>query len=227
MHGEQYLSPKRRSEPTTYYGSTSGVGRAVKAFGTRPLRVAVVGLGTGTLAAYGRRGDDYRFYELNPQVITIARTHFTYLADSGANVETVLGDARLNLEREAPQNYDVIAVDAFSSDSIPVHLITREAMAVYLKHLKPDGVLAVHVTNRFLRLAPVVKMIADEYRLHTALVVDEAEESDLARTDWVLVSRDAKVLQRKEIASVASPIETIRGLAVWTDDYNNLFRILK
>jgi hypothetical protein len=100
-------------------------------------------------------------------------------------------------------------------------------MAVYLKHLRPDGVLAVHVTNRFLRLAPVVKMIADEYKLHTALVVDEAEESDLARTDWVLVSRDAKVLQRKEIASVASPIETIRGLAVWTDDYNNLLRILK
>ncbi|MEN3352553.1 MAG: hypothetical protein V7640_711 [Betaproteobacteria bacterium] len=227
MHGEQYLSPKRRSEPTTYYGPTSGVGLAIKAFGTRPLRVAVIGLGTGTLAAYGRTGDDYRFYELNPQVITIARTQFSYLADSGATVETVLGDARLNLEREAPQNYDVIAVDAFSSDSIPVHLITREAMAVYLKHLKPDGVLAVHVTNRFLRLAPVVKMIADEYKLHTALVVDEAEESDLARTDWVLVSRDAKVLQRKEIASVASPIETIRGLAVWTDDYNNLLRILK
>jgi SAM-dependent methyltransferase len=227
MHGEQYLSPKRRTEPTTYYGATSGIGLAIKAFGTQPLRVAVIGLGTGTLAAYGRRGDEYRFYELNPQVITIARTHFTYLADSSATIDTVLGDARLNLERETPRNYDVIAVDAFSSDSIPVHLITREAMAVYLKHLKPQGVLAFHVTNRFLRLAPVVKMIADEYRLQTALVVDEAEESDLARTDWVLVARDAEILSHKEIASVASPIETIRGLAVWTDDYNNLFRILK
>jgi hypothetical protein len=135
MHGEQYLSPKRRTEPTTYYGPTSGIGLAIKALGTHPLRVAVVGLGTGTLATYGRAGDVYRFYELNPQVIDIARTQFSYLAESRAAIETVLGDARLNMEREPGQNYDVIAVDAFSSDSIPVHLITREAMAVYLKHL--------------------------------------------------------------------------------------------
>ena len=131
------------------------------------------------------------------------------------------------MEREAPQNYDVIAIDAFSSDSIPVHLVTREAMAVYLKHLKPDGVLAFHVTNRFLRLAPVVKTIADEYRLRTALVVDDAEESDLAKTDWVLVSRNGKLLEQEAIASAASEIETIAALKVWTDDYNNLFRILK
>ncbi|HTL28556.1 MAG TPA: fused MFS/spermidine synthase, partial [Tepidisphaeraceae bacterium] len=157
----------------------------------------------------------------------IARNQFSYLSDSPARIETVLGDARLNLEREAPQNYDVIAIDAFSSDSIPVHLITREAMAVYLKHLKPDGVIAFHVTNRFLRLAPVVKAIADEYRLTTSLVIDEAEESDLARTDWMLVARDSRVLAKKKIASASSEIEKIPGLAVWTDDYNNLFRILK
>jgi spermidine synthase len=191
------------------------------------MRVAVVGLGTGTLATYGRTGDVYRFYELNSQVIEIARSQFSFLNDSRATIETVLGDARLNLERETPQNYDVIAIDAFSSDSIPVHLLTREAIAVYLKHLKPDGVLAFHVTNRFLRLAPVVKAIADEYRLKSALVVDEAEESDLAKTDWVLVARNSKILEHKEIASVATPIDTIPGLAVWTDDYNNLFRILK
>ena len=156
-------------------------------------------------------------------------TRRTFLAASA--VSATLGAsraaARLNLEREAPQNYDVIAIDAFSSDSIPVHLITREAMAVYLKHLKPDGVIAFHVTNRFLRLAPVVKAIADEYPLTTSLVIDEAEESDLARTDWMLVARDSRVLAKKKIASASSEIEKIPGLAVWTDDYNNLFRILK
>jgi hypothetical protein len=227
MHGEQYLPANRRMEPTTYYGPTSGIGLAIKTFREKPLRVAVIGLGTGTLAAYGRKGDVFRFYELNPQVIDIAREQFTYLTGSGATVETVVGDARLSLERESPRKFDLIALDAFSSDSIPVHLMTREAMAVYLKHLSPDGVIAFHVTNRFLRLAPVVKSIADDYRLQTALIVDEAEESDLARTDWVLVARDGKLLGRKEITGATSQIDTIPGLAVWTDDYNNLFRILK
>jgi SAM-dependent methyltransferase len=227
MHGEQYLLPRRRTEATTYYGSTSGIALAIASLGTQPKRVAVIGLGTGTLAAHGKPGDVYRFYEINPQVIDVARTQFTYLGDTPAEVETVLGDARLMMERERPQNYDVIAVDAFSSDSIPVHLITREAMGVYLKHLKPDGVIAFHVTNRFLRLAPVVKAIADEYGLHAALIVDDAETSDLAKTDWVLVTRNAKLLAHKDIAAATSPIDTIPRLAVWTDDYNNLFRILK
>jgi spermidine synthase len=188
MHGEQYLSPGRQSEATTYYGATSGIALVLKNLGTEPKRVAIVGLGTGTLAAYGRPGDVYRFYELNSDVIEVAHSHFTYLSESKAKIETVLGDARLNMEREPAQSYDLIAIDAFSSDSIPVHLITREALAVYLKHLKPQGVIAFHVTNRFLKLAPVVRAIADEYRLHTVLVSDEAEGSDLARTDWVIVT---------------------------------------
>jgi SAM-dependent methyltransferase len=227
MHGEQYLNGKRRSEPTTYYGPTSGVGLAIGALSGHPMRVAVIGLGTGTLATYGRSGDVYRFYEINPAVIDIARREFSYLSDSRAKVETVLGDARLAMEREAPQGYDVIAIDAFSSDSIPVHLMTRQAMAAYLKHLKPDGIIAFHVTNRFLRLAPVVKEIADEQKLHTDLVIDEADESDFSRTDWVLVSRNPKLLANPQIAKAASEIDTIPGLSVWTDDYNNLFRILK
>jgi SAM-dependent methyltransferase len=227
MHGEQYLAPKRRTEATTYYGGTSGIAIAIENMGTHPKRVAVIGLGTGTLAAHGKSGDVYRFYEINPQVIEVARTQFTYLSDTPAKVETVLGDARLMMERESPQHYDIIAVDAFSSDSIPVHLITREAMAVYLKHLKPDGVIAFHVTNRFLRLAPVVKAIADEYDLHAALITDEAETSDLAKTDWVLVTRNPDVLAHADIAAATSPFETIPRLVVWTDDYNNLFRILK
>ena len=127
-----------------------GVAKRIGDLPRRTRRAAVIGLGTGTLASYGRAGDVYRYYELNPDVLRVARSQFTYLAESPAKIETVLGDARLSMEREAPQNYDLIAVDAFSSDSIPVHLITREAMAVYLKHLKPGGVIAFHVTNRFL-----------------------------------------------------------------------------
>jgi hypothetical protein len=227
MHGEQYLSEKRRREATSYYGPSSGIGLVIKHLGTAPERVAVIGLGTGTLAVYGRPGDVYRFYELNPDVIEVARNYFTFLSGSQAKIETVLGDARLNMEREAPQNYDVIAVDAFSSDSIPVHLITREAMGVYLKHLSERGVVAFHVTNRFLNLAPVVKAIADEYRLHTVLISDDAEESDLARTDWVLVTRSEQLAQAPDIAGVTSPIEPVPALATWTDDYSNLFRILK
>jgi hypothetical protein len=227
MHGEQYLAADKRNEPTTYYGPTAGIGRLIKVSQSTPIRVGVVGLGAGTLATYGRAGDVYRFYEINPQVIGIARGEFSFLSGSGAKIETVLGDARLNMERESPQQYDVLAIDAFSSDSIPVHLMTREAMAVYLKHVKQGGVIAFHVTNRFLRLAPVVKRIADDYGLRASLVIDDAEDSDLAKTDWVLVSRNGRTLDREEIAEAASEFDDIPGLPLWTDDFNNLFKILK
>ncbi len=227
MHGEQYLVPSRRSEATTYYGATSGIARLIRNVQGAPIRVGVVGLGTGTLAVYGRPGDVYRFYEINPQVVDVARREFTYLNDSKAKIETVLGDARLAMEREPSQQYDVLVIDAFSSDSIPVHLITREALAVYLRHMKPDGVIAFHVTNRFLRLAPVVKRIADDQHLHVILLVDEAEESDLSKTDWVLVARNEAVLGRPEIAEGGDEIDDIPGMRVWTDDFNNLFQILK
>lgn len=227
MHGEQYLAPERRAEPTTYYGPDAGVSRVIRASMNGPMRVGVVGLGTGTLATYGRQGDVYRFYEINPQVVDVAQREFFFLSDSPAKIETVLGDARLAMEREAPQNYDILVVDAFSSDSIPVHLVTRQAMAVYLKHIRSDGVIAFHVTNRFLKLAPVVKRIADEYGLRTALIVDEAEETDLAKTDWVLVTRNGRLLDREDLARAAEKIQEIPHLRVWTDDFNNLFQILK
>ena len=227
MHGEQYLNGPKQREATTYYGVTSGIGRTVKAMQSAPMRVGVIGLGTGTMAAWSRQGDVYRFYEINPQVIEVARHEFTFLSGSPGTVETVLGDARLSMEREAPQNYDVLVIDAFSSDSIPVHLITREAMAVYLRHMKPGGVIAFHVTNRFLQLAPVVKKIADEYKLHTALISDDAEDSELARTDWVMVTRDKALLERPDVVKYVGEIDEIKGLRVWTDDFNNLFQILK
>ena len=227
MHGEQYQAKGRRSEPTTYYGATSGIARAIKALDAPALRVGVVGLGTGTLAVYGRKGDVYRFYEINPEVVEVARREFSFLGDSGAEIETILGDARLAMEREAPQNYGVLVIDAFSSDSIPVHLITREAMAVYLRHMKPGGVIAFHVTNRFLNLPPVVKRLADDIGLQVALIDDGAEDSELASTDWVLVTRDKALLERPGIAKHVTPIDGIPGLGVWTDDFNNLFQILK
>jgi SAM-dependent methyltransferase len=227
MHGEQYVAPARHLEPSTYYGATSGVALALNHLPRGPRRVAVIGLGTGTMAAHGRKGDVFRFYELNPEVIRIARSQFSYLDESPARIETVLGDARLSMEREPPQGYDLIVIDAFSSDAIPVHLITREAMAVYLKHLKPDGVIAFHVTNRFLRLSPVVNMIAEEYRLAASLIVDEAADSELAKTDWVLVTRNPKFLAHADVVEATTAIETIPNLAIWTDSHNNLFRILK
>ena len=227
MHGEQYRGPERRGEATTYYGATSGIARAIKALDGSGMRVGVVGLGTGTLAVFGRPGDTYRFYEINPQVVDVANREFTFLGDSGAKIEHVLGDARLAMEREPPQNYDLLVIDAFSSDSIPVHLITREALAVYLRHVKSGGVIAFHVTNRFLHLAPVVMRIAGEHDLHVALISDDAEDSDLARTDWALVTRDQALLERPEIAQYVGEIESIPGLQVWTDDFNNLFQILK
>ena len=230
MHGEQFLAPARRMEPTTYYGPTSGVGRiiGIKDDGAKAIRVGVIGLGAGTLAVYGRPGDVYRFYEINPQVIDLAKTEFSFLGSSKATIETLLGDARLTLEAEPAQRYDVLAIDAFSSDSIPTHLMTYEAMGVYLKNMKPDGVIAFHVTNRFLHLAPVVKRIADEHGLHTILVADDPESgSDLANTDWVLVSRSKAVLDNKRITESQEAIGEIPGLRLWTDSFNNLFKILK
>ena len=227
LHGEQYLKPERRTEPTTYYGPDSGVALAIKHFGPDHQRVGVIGLGTGTLAVWGKPGDTYRFYDINPHVIEVAQSEFTYLKDSKAKIELSLGDARLNLEREASRNFDVLVVDAFSSDSIPVHLITREAMAVYLKHVKPGGAVVFHVTNRFLKLAPVVKSLADSFDLYAALIVDDANETSFSKTDWVIVTRSKELIESQAIAKKAGEFDAIPGLRLWTDDFNNLFQILK
>jgi spermidine synthase/MFS family permease len=231
MHGEQYLHPDHSRLVTTYYQHSSGIGAALLARRERPdaLHVGVIGLGTGTLAAYGRKGDRYRFYEINPRVADLAMQAFSYLEDSEAELELVLGDARLSLEREPPQQFDILAVDAFSSDAIPVHLITREALALYLRHMKPDGIVAFHVSNRFLELVPVVARLAAENQAH-AVVVFEGTGDDDSRTqsDWVLVSRDARALQAREIEEVgAEPAEDRASLRTWTDDYSNLVQILK
>jgi SAM-dependent methyltransferase len=230
MHGEQFMHEKFRGRPTTYYEETSGIGAAIQSRQDRPMRVGVIGLGTGTIAAYGRAGDFYKFYEIDPDVVRVARADFRYLSDTPAKVEIALGDARLTLEREPPQKFDVLAVDAFSSDAIPVHLITREALAVFLKHTGSDGIVAFHVSNRFLDLVPVVGRIAKENGAYAVLIRDDPDEDDerRSRTDWVLVSRDAKALQRPAIAKAgAEAPEERKDWRTWTDDYSNLVQILR
>jgi hypothetical protein len=229
LHGEQYLSPEYRAHPTTYYEAPSGIGGAILSKQDHLDRVGVIGLGAGTLAAYGRQGDFYRFYDINLRVIQIALSQFTFLHDSKAHIEIATGDARLSLERETPQGFDVLAVDAFSGDAIPVHLITREALALYLKHMKPDGIVAFHVSNRYLDLIPVVQRIATENKAYAVLIADDPEEDEeRSRSDWVLVSRSKAALATPEIKS-RSPVEIEDPPAwrTWTDDYSNLIQILK
>jgi len=229
-HGEQYLHPEYRGMATTCYQHGSGIGTTLLARRERPagIHVGVIGLGTGTLAAYGRPGDRYRFYEINPRVADLAMQAFNYLEDSEAELELVLGDARLSLEREPPQEFDILAVDAFSSDAIPVHLITREALGLYLRHMKPDGIVAFHVSNRFLELVPVVARLAAENQAHAVVVFETGGDDSRTQSDWVLVSRDARALQAKEIEEAgAEAAEDRESLRTWTDDYSNLVQILK
>jgi SAM-dependent methyltransferase len=229
LHGEQYLAPDARAIGTTYYGPTSGIGRTIEAMGHGgPMRVALIGLGVGTLATYGREGDVYRLYELNPEVLEVAKRHFTYLKDSRATLEPALGDARLVLEREPPQRFDVLAVDAFSSDSIPVHLLTREALAVYRRHLSPGGTVVFHITNRYLDLSGVVQQLAEEADLHVVRFRDEPPpEAIQYRSDWIAVTADAELAKLLWAAGgePMPPMEVVRR--PWTDDHHNLFEVLK
>jgi spermidine synthase len=192
-----------------------------------PIKVGVIGLGTGTIATYGAKGDTYRFYDINPGIIDIAKRDFSYLNDSDATIELPLGDARLSLEREPPQNFDVLAIDAFSSDAIPVHLITTEAVEVYLRHMKPDGVIAFHVTNRYLDLVPVVEAIAHKLDMHAILIRDEGNLPLANSSDWVLLAKDPARLGDPKLAEFGTNISARRDWRVWTDDFNNLVQVLK
>jgi spermidine synthase len=229
QHGMQVFTDELRMTPTTYYGHNSGIGLALDlCCGERPRRVGVIGLGTGTLAAYGRKGDFFRFYDINPLVEKIAKHRFTYLRETPALVDIVLGDARLSLEAEPAQAYDVLAVDAFSGDAIPVHLLTREAIQLYLHHLRPNGILAVHVSNQYLNLAPVVQQEADYAGLKSLLVSSDGDDDiGVYSADWVLVTNNEDFLHRPEIKDAASDITPVPGLRLWTDDYNSLLPLLK
>jgi hypothetical protein len=240
-HGAQILDPAHRREPILYYGPETGVGIAFSYLSRLPrgLRIGVIGLGTGSLAAYGRASDRMRFYELNPQVVEVARGYFSYLDDSAADVSIVSGDARLSLARELRESgsnrFDLLVLDAFTGDAIPVHLLTREAFALYDRHLAPDGILAVHVSNLHFDLRPVVRAHAESMRAVALPVESDADASrHLYVTSWVLVTRNARFVESPALTRRTTPWQANveydafgPGELAWTDDYSSVFRVLK
>jgi hypothetical protein len=246
-HGVQFTHESRRREPLSYYSPESGVGRTVdfyrRALGGKPMRLGVVGLGAGTMAAYAERGDSVTFYEINPDVVKLTESHrwFTYLKDCrarGAHCDVRLGDARLTLQRELqhrkPQNYHVIVLDAFSGDSVPAHLLTLEAFQLYLAHLNPgevasasgeQGAILVHVSNRYLNLAPLIFGIAERLGLGAVHIGNEDDdERRVYRSDWIVVSPNAELI--KQLAPFATDVVR-HPPVVWTDDHSSLFDLLK
>jgi hypothetical protein len=231
-HGLQFVDPVQAAWPVTYYGAQSGVGMAVEALPPSRRRIGVVGLGTGTMAAFGRAGDYLRFYDINPQVQHIATSWFTYLPHCPAEVEVAPGDARLSLEREPPQHFDLLVLDAFSGDAVPVHLLTREAFEVYQRHLNTNGLIAVHISNHYLDLEPVVVNLARHFGYQLAAIDYEDTENEgdwwLYSSTWVLLTRNPQILNSPAIHAAAYTVKT-NNLAVplWTDDFTSLFQILK
>lgn len=230
IHGLQNMDAGVREEPTTYYGHHTGIGKALDSLKDRAdARVGVVGMGAGTVSCYAKSGHTFRFYDINPDVVRIAQKHFTYLADlkaRGAKLEIVVADARLALEREQPQNFDVLLLDAFSGDSVPVHLLTREAFAIYRRHMKPDGIIAVHITNSYLVLAPVIEKIAADAGYKTTRIATESDGDDHDSTDYILVTNNAAFLAATPSVLLGSEIVLKHDIRLWTDRYHNLLRIL-
>ncbi len=239
MHGGQLLNEEYRGQPADYFGPTSGYGRLFAALNDArpaPRSVGIIGLGAGVVAAYGRAGDQMVFYEISPKVIEIERREFTFLRDSPAKIEVIVGDGRLSLEselkRHGPRGFDVLGIDAFSGDSVPMHLITREAMALYVRHLAPDGVIVFQATNRYVNIAPVVKRLAAEQGMEAVLITDYPTQSEgigywMSATDQILVTRDAKLLQHPRILEASKRIAERFDLPTFTDARHNLFRILR
>lgn len=226
IHGKQFTDPDRRREHITYYGPRSGINLALQSLRHSPLRVGVIGLGAGSLASFAEPGDVFRFYEINPQVEKLARSEFTYLSDCRGKVEVVIGDGRLALEREPSQQFDLLVADAFSGDAIPVHLIDIQALQLYFRHLKPDGILALNITNTHLNVAPVVDKLARALgKCAVAVVNEDDEDREIYFARWALLS--TKPIRSPLVTNVATALESRPELRVWTDDYSNLFQILK
>lgn len=233
LHGSQFQHEAKRRKATTYYNEESGVGTALQRFpAAGPKRVATVGLGTGTIGSYAEIDDFYCFYEINPNVRTLATKEFSYLSDAeerGATVTIELGDARISMERQTPQHYDIIALDAFSGDAIPAHLLTKESFDEYLRHLNDDGIIAVHVSNRHLDLTPVVGGLAEHFGLPLTRI--ESEESDYvgeASSDWLLLTKNQAFLEDEVVLERGWPVakDDYKQIPMWTDQFSNLFQIL-
>jgi hypothetical protein len=230
-HGEQSLRESYRRDPITYFCPNSGIGRAMKAQEAqgKPRRIGVLGLGCGTLAAYGRAGDTLRIYEINPLVVDIAQSEFTYLKDTKASVEMAMGDGRLVLENEPSQQFDLLVMDAFSGDSVPVHLITREALETYFRHLKPNGILAINISNTYLDLEPVMERAANAFgKVALAYSYTPPDDEFLCfGCSWTLIMDRATVDQYPQLRTDASELHPQRPFRVWTDDFSNMYSILK
>ena len=228
-HGSQLVDPVLKYVSTSYYGKNSGLGRALQAVQARgPMRLGIVGLGAGVTSNYGRKGDYVRVYEINPLIQNIAQKWFTFFPHSAADKQILMGDARLTLERQETQNFDMMAVDAFSSDAIPVHLLTREAVGVYWRHLKPDGILALHISNRYLNLEPVCLGDAQAYGKMAMTVDDDGEEAPyMSSSTWVLLTSNKAWFDAPSFKGAdMHPAKTVPNFRPWTDDYSNLFQIV-
>jgi hypothetical protein len=228
-HGQQMLREEYRKLPVTYFCPGSGIGRAMTATEGAPRRIGILGLGCGTLAAYGHQGDTIRIYEINSQVVDIARSQFTYLSDTPAKIEVAMGDGRLVLESEPDQQFDVLVMDAFSGDSVPVHLITREAFRTYFRHLKPNGILAVNISNKYLDLTPVMERAADAYGKTGIVYHWEPPDEDFLcfSSSWTLIMNPSVAAGHPELLEHAQVLKPGRPFRVWTDDFSNMYSILK
>ncbi|MBN1662770.1 MAG: fused MFS/spermidine synthase [Deltaproteobacteria bacterium] len=229
LHGFQFLNPQRAFLPTSYYGPQSGAGLTMQFYRKgSPRMIGVVGLGVGTLALYGQQGDVIRFYEINPDVIRLAMENFTFLRAHSAEVLLMPGDARLSMERQAPQAYDLLFLDAFSGDAVPIHLLTKEAFDLYLRHLKPEGVIALHISSIHMDLKRVIRRLAEHLNLHMVLITNPTDEArGVKSSDWVLLSRDNRFLSTPEIRSAVSlKSNEVKPASLWTDDSVNLIQIL-
>ena len=227
-HGEQFMREPYRYQPVTYFCPGSGIGRGMLAQEGKPRRIGVLGLGCGTLAAYGRAGDTIRIYEINPQVLEIANNQFTYLKDTKAKVEVAMGDGRLLLDAEPSQQFDMLVMDAFSGDSVPVHLITREAFATYFRHLRPDGILAVNISNTYLNLEPVMERAAQAFnKLAMVYHYTPDDETFCFGCSWTLIMSRSTADSHPDLLRDVRILKPERPFRIWTDDFSNMFSILK
>ncbi len=228
-HGSQFFNEVYRHEPVTYFGPQSGIGRAMRAQQGAPRRIGILGLGCGTLAAYGRRGDLIRIYEINPLVLEIANRDFTYLRDTRARVVVALGDGRLALESEPSQRFDLLVMDAFSGDSVPVHLITAEAFRAYFRHLKPGGILAVNMTNSYLDLEPVMERAAASLgkAAYSYQFQPDPDDNICFACSWALIMDRATMAAHPGLEHGGYLLKPHPRFRTWTDDFSNMLGILK
>ena len=228
-HGWEHTYEPLRSKPVSYFGPSTGIAKTITFYQQEEpsIRIGILGLGIGILTAYGREADSFRIYELVPAVIDIAKKYFWYLSSSKSKIDYLVGDGRLSLEREPSNQFHMLSVDAFSSDSIPMHLMTVEALQSYKKQIKEDGAIVYNVTNRLINLAPMVKLIAEQEEMEAILIANRPSEPDLYQTDFVVVTQNKQLIAELKKSQDYKPIETLPKLKAWNDKYNNLFDVLR